>query len=231
MRIAVISLAVIGSHATSDDVSLLQSKSEGTGPFYSQKAFPGGRDRITSPRASSSGGAPVCGFGHTSMNPGRSQQFYECDWPLPFGISDMRGEWQGWRNLGSLQGQRLHVERIEQCYDRVTISTVKGVRDWPHADGTAEYGAMDYDQNVMPDCIAYTAAGKFDAAGCFVIIVNEAATNEGSETRCAMADGSIRVKIGESEAFIMSRVGGPTNYGFPVRDHSMKTKSDNGAGQ
>lgn len=70
-----------------------------------------------------------------------------CDEPLVAGAPDLRGTWRvasvTWGD-GMPANDRLesHVERIEQCGDRVCI-TADGVIHDMRADGTAERGVND----------------------------------------------------------------------------------------
>jgi hypothetical protein len=71
-----------------------------------------------------------------------------CTEPLPPGVPDLRGTWRvvslDWK-LGeppSPNGVLDHVERIEQCGNRVCI-TAGGVVHDMRADGTVEHGVHD----------------------------------------------------------------------------------------
>jgi hypothetical protein len=70
-----------------------------------------------------------------------------CTEPLAPGAPDLRGTWKvvaiEW-NDGAPVNERMagHVERIEQCSDRVCI-TAGGVIHDMRADGTAEHGVND----------------------------------------------------------------------------------------
>jgi hypothetical protein len=71
-----------------------------------------------------------------------------CTEPLPDGIPDLRGLWRvadiEWTTGTPPADDRMrdHVERIEQCGDRVCI-TAGGVIHDMRADGTAERGVND----------------------------------------------------------------------------------------
>jgi hypothetical protein len=60
-----------------------------------------------------------------------------CDEPLADGVADLRGVWQV--HKGPLKG---HVERIEQCGDRVVITAGHVIHDM-FADGSLEGGVND----------------------------------------------------------------------------------------
>jgi hypothetical protein len=60
-----------------------------------------------------------------------------CNEPLPEGVVDLRGVWEVYE--GPLKG---HVERIEQCGDRVVITGGYMIHDM-RADGTLEHGVDD----------------------------------------------------------------------------------------
>ena len=75
-----------------------------------------------------------------------------CTEPLVAGAPDMRGTWKAvsvdWK-LGDPPDPipvADHVERIEQCGDRVCI-TASGIIHDMHADGTLENGVHDVDPN------------------------------------------------------------------------------------
>lgn len=189
-------------------LAFLKSPSEsGDAPLFSDESFGGGPSRIITPM-----NRGKCMFGHSAQNPPRRERFYSCPGTLPHGFSDMRGDWWGpilmcRKGMGCVP-RRQHEERIEQCEDRVTVSTQKGVRDFPHADGTGEYGAADFDPTMLPKCKKYYASGKFDASGCFTITPNPSTNgNAKVETRCLFADGTLRIKIGRRPWITLERVG------------------------
>ena len=64
----------------------------------------------------------------------------DCDEPLPEGVVDLRGVWECYD--GPFKG---HVERIEQCGNRVIISGGFSVHDM-RADGTLENGVNDINE-------------------------------------------------------------------------------------
>src|SRR3954462_13134445 len=71
-----------------------------------------------------------------------------CTEPLASGIPDLRGTWRvvavDWKSGSAPPVDRIsdHVERIEQCGDRVCI-TAGGVIHDMRADGTVEHGVHD----------------------------------------------------------------------------------------
>lgn len=71
-----------------------------------------------------------------------------CTEPLAAGAPDMRGTWRvtavTWHGDPPPDPTRIerHVERIEQCGDRVCITTSGIIHDM-HADGTVERGVND----------------------------------------------------------------------------------------
>lgn len=71
-----------------------------------------------------------------------------CTEPLAPGVVDLRGTWRvvsvTWKSGSAPPVDRIsdHVERIEQCGDRVCI-TAGGVIHDMRADGTAEHGVND----------------------------------------------------------------------------------------
>ncbi len=60
----------------------------------------------------------------------------ECTEPLAPGVVDMRGLWRG------ISGRVGHLERIEQCGNRVVVTAYGTIHDF-RLDGTLENGARD----------------------------------------------------------------------------------------
>ena len=81
----------------------------------------------------------------------------ECTEPLAEGVVDMRGLWQG------VAGRLGHLERIEQCGNRVVITTSGLIHDF-RVDGTLENGARD----VGMACNNFNTAIHFDEQGVMV---------------------------------------------------------------
>ena len=70
-----------------------------------------------------------------------------CTEPLAPGVPDMRGTWRvvsvDWKDSAPANDRIAdHVERIEQCGDRVCITSSGVIHDM-RADGTAEHGVND----------------------------------------------------------------------------------------
>ena len=71
-----------------------------------------------------------------------------CDQPLVAGAPDLRGLWRAvtveWKDGVARDPDPMadHVERIEQCGDRVCITSTGIIHDM-RADGTAEHGVND----------------------------------------------------------------------------------------
>lgn len=74
---------------------------------------------------------PGCGYSRTPM-----PILAECTEPLAEGVVDMRGLWYG------VSGWVGHVERIEQCGNRVVVTAYKTIHDF-RVDGTLSNGARD----------------------------------------------------------------------------------------
>lgn len=68
----------------------------------------------------------------------------DCDEPLAAGVPDLRGLWRGYavEVNGSRRTDTAHVERIEQCGNRVVITAVGVIHDM-RIDGTLEHGVND----------------------------------------------------------------------------------------
>ena len=84
-----------------------------------------------------------------------------CTEPLADGAPDMRGTWRAvevdWK-LGDAPDPNPvadHVERIEQCGDRVCITSTGIIHDM-RADGTVENGVNDVDPNGRPISVVCT---------------------------------------------------------------------------
>ncbi|MGB0922132.1 MAG: hypothetical protein ACPG1C_12545 [Alphaproteobacteria bacterium] len=65
------------------------------------------------------GNTPGCGYDHFPL-----PILAECTEPLPEGADDIRGLW-----LGVEGGMKGHVERIEQCGERVVVATMGLIHD------------------------------------------------------------------------------------------------------
>jgi hypothetical protein len=78
-----------------------------------------------------------------------------CTEPLAAGVADLRGTWRAvavtWKD-GTVRDDDPvagHVERIEQCGDRVCITSTGIVHDM-RADGTVEHGVDDVNPGGVP---------------------------------------------------------------------------------
>ncbi len=81
----------------------------------------------------------------------------ECTEPLAEGVIDLRGLWLG------VSGWVGHVERIEQCGNRVVVTTSGTIHDF-RVDGTLKNGARD----VGAVCNNFNTAIHFDDEGVMV---------------------------------------------------------------
>jgi len=81
----------------------------------------------------------------------------ECTEPLAEGVVDMRGLWHG------VSGRVGHLERIEQCGNRVVVTTSGLIHDF-RVDGTLENGARD----VGMACNNFNTAIHFNEQGVMV---------------------------------------------------------------
>jgi hypothetical protein len=86
---------------------------------------------------------PPGGYGDTMPPP----ILGACTEPLVDGAPDMRGTWRAvevtWKAAGPEPDPIAdHVERIEQCGDRVVVTTSGVIHDM-RADGTVEHGVHD----------------------------------------------------------------------------------------
>ncbi len=75
----------------------------------------------------------------------------ECTEPLAPGAPDLRGLWLAYT------GMEGHVERVEQCGNRVIVTSSGIIHDIT-ADGTLANGAND----VRPSCLRIFAAGEYN---------------------------------------------------------------------
>jgi len=93
---------------------------------------------------------PQCGWSEFPM-----PILGDCTEPLAEGATDMRGLWL------SYTGVEGHVERIEQCGDRVVVTSSGIIHDF-HADGTLANGSRDIEP---PRCINTAVSVAFDSDG------------------------------------------------------------------
>ena len=89
---------------------------------------------------------PGCGYTQTPM-----PILSECTEPLAEGVVDMRGLWLG------ISGRVGHLERIEQCGNRVVVTAYRTIHDF-RVDGTLKNGARD----VGAVCNNFNTAIHFD---------------------------------------------------------------------
>ena len=89
---------------------------------------------------------PGCGFSKTPM-----PILASCTEPLAEGVIDMRGLWLG------TSGRIGHLERIEQCGNRVVVTAYGTIHDF-RVDGTLKNGARD----VGIVCNNFASAIRFD---------------------------------------------------------------------
>ena len=89
---------------------------------------------------------PGCGYTQTPM-----PILSECTEPLAEGVVDMRGLWHG------ISGRIGHLERIEQCGNRVVVTAYRTIHDF-RVDGTLKNGARD----VGVVCNNFNTAIHFD---------------------------------------------------------------------
>ena len=80
-----------------------------------------------------------------------------CREPIVAGFPDMRGLWL------SYEGLEGHMERIEQCGDRIVVTTHGIIHDF-HADGTLKNGSRDT-EGPSNHCVNTWASMDVDASG------------------------------------------------------------------
>jgi hypothetical protein len=95
---------------------------------------------------------PGCGLSRTPM-----PILANCTEPLAKGVVDMRGHWLG------ISGRVGHLERIEQCGNRVVVTAYGTIHDF-RVDGTLRNGARD----IGPACNNFSTAIHFDDDGVMV---------------------------------------------------------------
>ena len=95
---------------------------------------------------------PACGYKSFPM-----PILAECTEPLSEGVVDMRGLWLG------ISGRVGHLERIEQCGNRVVVTAHGVIHDF-RADGSLKNGARD----VGATCNNFNTAIHFDEGGVMV---------------------------------------------------------------
>eukprot|EP01062_Namystynia_karyoxenos_P066676 TRINITY_DN60595_c0_g1_i1.p2 TRINITY_DN60595_c0_g1~~TRINITY_DN60595_c0_g1_i1.p2 ORF type:complete len:182 (+),score=41.20 TRINITY_DN60595_c0_g1_i1:72-617(+) len=140
-------------------------------------------DLVPRAHTPTSGGPIKGGCGYTTLPP---PVLANCTDPISPGVPDLRGNW-----LGAAAGNasRQHWERIEQCADRVTITSTCVCHDFPHADGTLRNGVHDVSEK---DCIPILVAGVWNAT-CLALNPFELAT---AVTRCITAQGTLAFNYG-----------------------------------
>ena len=95
---------------------------------------------------------PDCGYESIPM-----PILAECTEPLAEGVVDMRGLWLG------VSGRVGHLERIEQCGNRVVVTAHGIIHDF-RTDGSLKNGAQD----VGAACNNFNTAIHFDEEGVMV---------------------------------------------------------------
>jgi len=85
----------------------------------------------------------------------------DCREPIADGIPDMRGLWQSYSGYGVSTEQ--HVERIEQCGDRIVVTTSGIIHDF-RADGTLANGSRDT-EGPTNNCVNAWASIDIDESG------------------------------------------------------------------
>ena len=92
---------------------------------------------------------PDCGFARMPM-----PVLHECREPLSPGVPDMRGLWL------AESGFLGHVERVEQCGNRMVVTTAGIIHDF-RMDGTLKNGARD----IQSYCTNFASAIHVDEQG------------------------------------------------------------------
>merc|ERR1712232_415597 len=128
----------------------------------------------------------------------------ECTDPLSPGIPDLRGLWVGVSDTG-----KRHVERIEQCADRLVVVSSGVTHDFPHADGTLKNGCHDWGAATVPKCIPIAAAGKFNAT-CMIMNPFKLSIKFTIVTRCLTKDGDLQFHWGSVHYVTMHRMNSST---------------------
>ena len=96
------------------------------------------------------GNTPACNYGRFPL-----PILAECTEPLVEGAEDMRGLWIG------VGGKHIgHVERVEQCGNRMVVTTAGIIHDF-RMDGTLKNGARD----IQNYCTNFASAIKVDKHG------------------------------------------------------------------
>ena len=92
---------------------------------------------------------PDCGFKRMPM-----PVLHECREPLAYGVPDMRGLWL------AKSGFLGHIERVEQCGNRMVITTAGIIHDF-RMDGSLKNGARD----IQSYCTNFASAINIDEQG------------------------------------------------------------------
>jgi len=136
-----------------------------------------------------------CGYGSDPEDM-PSPILANCTDPIAAGIPDFRGLWK----------DDHHMERIEQCSDRVVVTGGGVVHDCLHADGSLENGVHDTPAPLEPFCLPGNimhVAFKFEDDGCLRMYPFNLGIN--ATTRCLNADGTMYFHWGSRES-TMTRV-------------------------
>jgi len=123
-----------------------------------------------------------------------------CTEPLSVGVPDLRGTWKG---PGREEGT-MHVERIEQCGDRVIVTSDCVIHDFLHANGKVEDGVHDVTATALPACVPIKVSGYFEGL-CLrmkLLGILEATS------RCLNPDDTLQFEWGGSLNTTMARVDG-----------------------
>merc|ERR1712167_5115 len=114
--------------------------------------------RANTPRTGLACPFQKCGYGKDPQDT-PAPILAECTDPLTPGLPDLRGTWQN----------DDHIERIEQCADRVVVTGGGVIHDCLHADGSLENGVHDTPAPLEPFCLPNNimhVSFKFEEDGC-----------------------------------------------------------------
>jgi hypothetical protein len=128
----------------------------------------------------------------------------DCEETLPENVPDISGTWSVWVE----EKQRYHVERIEQCGLRVTVTTEGIVHDAPKANGVLADGVHDVAGPALPKCVPIRISFTFDRnEETGQVCLNMWALNAVHATsRCPTTDGRLHLQWGTTVDKMMSKV-------------------------
>lgn len=142
-------------------------------------------------------GTYACGYKDKMPKPTLAQ----CTEPLEQGAPDLRGEW--------IDPSNKTIERIEQCGNRVIITSGHVVHDM-FVTGEAAGGVFDVTTHDIPNCVVVASYGKFIGGKTLALYQVTAENKPGipAVSRTLVDNNTIRLNY-QGTVTVMKRVGTP----------------------